>query len=84
MNFIITKRCNKGCPYCFAHQSRVEDPKGEMTLDQFNKLIDDYQCEHIKLLGGEPTCHPQFKDILESVLQKGKSVTLISNFLFKY
>lgn len=82
MNFIITKRCNKGCPYCFAHQSRVEDPKGEMTLDQFNKLIDDYQCEHIKLLGGEPTCHPQFKDILESVLQKGKSVTLISNFLF--
>lgn len=83
MNFIITKKCDKNCPYCFAHQARVEDPSSYMTLDQFSRLVDQCCEGHIKLLGGEPTQHPNFPEILSILEGKRKSVTLISNFLFK-
>ena len=82
MNLILTKKCNKGCPYCFAHQSRVEEPNCEMSLDQVTSIIENYSSSSIKLLGGEPTCHPQFMEIVDSILERGKSVTIISNFLF--
>lgn len=82
MNLILTKKCNKGCPYCFAHQSRIEDPLCEMSLDQVTALIDTYNSKSIKLLGGEPTCHPQFKEIVEFLINRKKQFTLISNFLF--
>lgn len=83
MNFIITKKCDKNCPYCFAHQARVEDPTSYMTLDQFSRLVDKCQIDHVKLLGGEPTQHPNFPEILSILEAKHKSITLISNFLFK-
>lgn len=82
MNFIITKKCDKNCPYCFAHQARVEDPTSYMTLDQFSRLVDQCHADHIKLLGGEPTQHPNFPEILAILEAKHKSITLISNFLF--
>ena len=82
MNLILTKKCNKGCPYCFAHQSRVEDPNCEMNLNQVLAIIEKYKDSSIKLLGGEPTCHPQFMEIIDSILEKRKGITLISNFLF--
>ena len=82
MNLILTKKCNKGCPYCFAHQSRVEEPNCEMSLDQVISIVENYDSSSIKLLGGEPTCHPQFMEIVNSILERGKSVTIISNFLF--
>lgn len=82
MNLILTKQCNKGCPYCFAHQSRIEDPNCEMTVNQINDIIDKYNLSNVKLLGGEPTCHPQFMEIVDTILSKNKGVTLISNFLF--
>lgn len=83
MNFIITKKCDKNCPYCFAHQARVEDPTSYMTLDQFSRLVDQCHINHVKLLGGEPTQHPNFPEILSILEGKNKSITLISNFLFK-
>lgn len=81
MNYIITQVCNKGCPYCFAHQSRLENIS-QMSLDQFNSLIDREASNGIKLLGGEPTQHPQFLEFLDCIHSHHKEITLISNFLF--
>ena len=49
MNLILTKKCNKGCPYCFAHQSRVEEPNCEMSLDQVMSIVENYDSSSIKL-----------------------------------
>lgn len=82
MNFIITTDCNKGCPYCFAAQHRKEHQHQYMDLDLIKKFLDKTERKHIKLLGGEPTLHPQFQEILEELKKREKTVTLISNFLF--
>ena len=81
MNYIITNNCNKGCPYCFAHENRVNDPNSFMSLEQFEKLINKSKSQ-VKLLGGEPTQHPQFKELIQLLVDKKRPFTLISNFLF--
>lgn len=85
MNFIITVDCNKNCPYCFAAFSRNRTPKDqrEMSYGNFLRLLDklpeDY---HIKLLGGEPTLHPDFGKMVDELVRRKKGFTIVSNFLF--
>lgn len=80
MNFIITQACNKGCPYCFAAQSRKEHIQA-MSFEQFKAYVDKTP-GHIKLLGGEPTQHPQFLEFLDYLYKLHRPTTIISNFLF--
>lgn len=81
MNYVITTNCNKGCPYCFAHENRKNDPNSFMDLEKFKKLLGKSE-SHVKLIGGEPTQHPDFKAIVQELVDQKKDFTLISNFLF--
>lgn len=83
MNFIITLECNKGCPYCFAHENRVTDPTRLMTVGQYKKLLAKLDPNQpVKLLGGEPTMHPNFKEFVDIAIEQNRQVVIISNFLF--
>lgn len=86
MNYIITHKCNKGCSYCFAQEKRsalYKEGADEMTVEQFYTFLMKDKDANVKLLGGEPTSHPQFEQFLETVLTKtNKSLNIISNFLF--
>jgi len=89
-NVILTHRCNKGCSYCFAAQTRdltlASKENIDMTLDEFKRIVDQHAAcnqRQVKLLGGEPTQHPQFADMLQYCFDQRMEVTLISNFLFK-
>ncbi len=85
MNLIITKRCNKGCPYCFASSSRNSSLKDDMDMsfETFVKLLDKIDDRtHPKLLGGEPTSHPNFSLFIDELVKRRKDFTIISNFLF--
>lgn len=69
-NIAITTYCNLHCPYCFADTMiNTEDIKN-ISLDQFqfilNWLDEDKNPapKSLGLIGGEPTLHPQFKEIL--------------------
>ena len=82
MNYILTYDCNKGCPYCFAATVRNEKKeKKHMTIGSFRKLLDKSN-SRVKLLGGEPTQHPEFDKILDELILRRRQFTLISNFLF--
>lgn len=83
-NFILTLDCNKGCKYCFAAQTRNQEKEyRHMGLDQFRSLVDKLNPrDPVKLLGGEPTSHPQLKEIFEIIAEKRRQFALISNFLF--
>lgn len=85
MNLIITKRCNKGCPYCFATTSRnaTQPDDWDMTFETFQELLDKMGPDGVpKLLGGEPTQHPEFKRFVTELLNRKLEFTVISNFLF--
>ena len=70
-NIMITKRCNLSCPYCFANDY-VNDGSQNFDIDMasFNEILEfilrDGSQKKIGLIGGEPTVHPQFEDILRT------------------
>lgn len=66
-NIAITNYCNLKCPYCFADDMICEKNK-TMNIEDYVKIL-KYLTEtnkehHIGIIGGEPTLHPQFKEIL--------------------
>ena len=84
MNFILTLKCNKFCPYCFAAEVRKKEGFVDMDFELFKKFISKIKNKNrvIKLLGGEPTLHPQFKEIVNYVLAEHRPLTIITNLLF--
>jgi organic radical activating enzyme len=79
-NIVLTHNCNKKCSYCFAAHTRAND---EMTLEKLEEILNiKGNDEIVQLLGGEPTLHSKFKQVLELCAKKTKHITLISNFLF--
>lgn len=68
-NIAITTYCNLHCPYCFANNMIDEEQIKNIDLQQFSFILNwikqtpEY-CNHIGIIGGEPTLHPQFSEIL--------------------
>ncbi len=75
----ITYACNLKCPNC--NRSVSQSPSVDhMSLDQIKKFVEEsseksWRWESIKLLGGEPTLHPQFFQILETLIQYKRQCT---------
>ena len=74
-NIILTEYCNLQCPYCFASKMISEaltyhDNKN-ITIDQFLDILNWLyptaisQEFNLGLIGGEPTLHPEFTEILK-------------------
>lgn len=87
-NIIVSNCCNLHCSYCFA-QSTMAENQGEgaanfIDMEAFENaldLVDRLGVGQIRLLGGEPTLHPQFQSLLEIALQRGKPLLVFSNGL---
>ena len=88
MNLLITDICNKECPYCFA-QDKVaigaqvsKANRKNITLENVEKYLDFLEAgddKVFKILGGEPTVHPQFNTIAQMGLDRGLDVTVFTN-----
>ena len=68
----ITTRCNFCCPYCYAKQDYQDEWQRTDTWSQQQLVISAIKAAKlpifIGLLGGEPTLHPRFNTIVDSVL----------------
>ncbi len=81
----ITWECNVGCYNC--NRSCGKAPtKDRMTVDQIKKFIQetkDCSLRAIKVIGGEPTLHSDFKEIMGLVYDHGmrieSQITIYSN-----
>jgi hypothetical protein len=68
----ITYSCNLKCYNC--NRSCEQDPSNDgMSVGQVRQFVEESRANriewrHIRLLGGEPTTHPQFMEILNLVL----------------
>lgn len=65
----LTYRCNLACPNCNRSCSQVPRPI-DIPVEQIAKLIAEtseqkYCWDRIRVLGGEPTLHPQFLEIVQ-------------------
>ena len=66
-NIAIINYCNLKCKYCFA-DDMIKEKSVTITLDDYRKILDFLSRtpkNHIGIIGGEPTLHPHFDDILK-------------------
>ncbi len=76
----INRNCNLLCKWCYAQDYIMS--KNEMSLELAKKLIDiskEVGSKSIFLIGGEPTIHPNFFEILEYVLKINLKAIVVTN-----
>ena len=77
---LITEKCNADCPSCFNKSIRQGH---EMALSDFIKICEYLKEEGrittLKIMGGEPTVHPNFADIVRNAQSYFESVHIFTN-----
>ncbi len=76
----LTNRCNLNCPWCCTKEARLKNPM-DMEIGMVHRIIDEAFRSKIGVSfsgGGEPTLHPNFKDIMK-YSTKCIGVGLVSN-----
>jgi len=87
MNLAINGSCAKGCSFCFTKEdARLNHTLGDMSIKMVDDLINHFSLkgteEELTILGGEPTQHPYFTEIVNHIISKGYKFNLVSNLLF--
>lgn len=83
-NISITSQCNLDCSYCFAKDARMKGQRDRqhMTPDIYRLALDFIKrsgIKEIRILGGEPTLHPDFIYFIERALDTGNPVRIFTN-----
>ena len=85
MNIILNSYCNLKCNYCFADEymeETVRTPGKSMDFDYFiNELLPRIKnTPVINFMGGEPTLHPKFNEILNMTLDNIQPFSTVGVF----
>jgi len=79
----ITGRCQLSCVHCYAN-SGPTGSHGAMTDDDWCAVVDDAATLGVRMvqfIGGEPTTHPQFLELMSYALAVGLSVEVFTNLV---
>jgi organic radical activating enzyme len=82
---MVTAKCQNACPWCFA-RSKMEQYRlrgiEEMDWEDFRAVVQFYErsdFRQMNLLGGEPTTHSRFIDMLTHLKARGFSTLVVTN-----
>lgn len=81
-NLLLTEKCIRSCPYCFAqkHMDDAEDLKMEWEDLIYIADLHEISGQHaIALLGGEPTLHPKITEFSLYLLERGFHVNIFTS-----
>lgn len=88
-NIAITAHCNLKCPYCFASTMIETQQENNISFETLDKILDWLEPSASKntalkigVIGGEPTLHPQFIDILNRIDEWCQSFRIKRHVLF--
>lgn len=86
-NLIISNACSLHCSYCFARDyleaSKVQ-PTPFLSIEAYKERLDFLARSEIneaRLIGGEPTLHPQFAELLQYADERFPKIVVFSNGL---
>jgi hypothetical protein len=83
-NLLLTNSCNRKCPYCFA-LAQVElgvcRPSWEMSDAEVETVLGylDFGRHPVSLLGGEPTLHSRFAEIVGKIAARRFPIKVFTN-----
>lgn len=85
MNWIasITDSCDNRCPGCYrVLQNSLCCQNGHMAMEDFEKILDIFVGQGgvaVDFVGGEPTLHPQFIDMVSKCVLAGLEIWVYTN-----
>ena len=74
----VTNACNVACDYCF----RLDSENKYMNIETFKKVLNKLKeigCKRLAITGGEPTLHPNIKEMINLAYDSGFYVDLLTN-----
>lgn len=77
----VTSQCNRRCTYCFL-PSEFFASGARMSLDAFSGVVTwclRHGVGEITLLGGEPSLHPSFAEMVAAASGQGLDVRVVTN-----
>lgn len=80
LRVLVTDKCNANCPFCI--NKDIRKGNGFMSLDLFKRICTFFEqnnIENIRIMGGEPTIHPQFVEMMQIAQSHFKRVTIFTN-----
>jgi hypothetical protein len=84
-NLLLTNRCVRSCPYCFAGREMAPGGRGSFVSWEDAVYVADFLSrsgeDHLALLGGEPMIHPDFVDLLLYLRARGLHLTVFTSGL---
>ncbi len=85
-NLAVSAVCNQHCSYCFTsdHLNGSRAGGGFLEISDFDARLDFLDrsgIDQARLLGGEPTLHPQFPELIERARARGKRIVVFTNGL---
>jgi len=81
-NILLTSKCTRSCPYCFAEREMTDSPDEVMSWENLVYLADFLAAsgeKSVSLLGGEPTLHPHFVDYVLYLVERNFNVNVFTN-----
>lgn len=80
----LTQRCQWKCKFCYNiwKHCKIEENNIDLDFSVFKNIVDESisnGCNIIRLSGGEPTLHPEFKRIVKYASDKGCKIVLFTN-----
>jgi organic radical activating enzyme len=79
----ITGKCQLECEHCYA-ESGPAGTHGHMTVDDWKRVIDQLvamRVPMIQFIGGEPTLHPHFEELVRYALARQLKVEIFTNLV---
>jgi radical SAM protein with 4Fe4S-binding SPASM domain len=82
--FEVTQRCNHACLHCYNiwhgdDYGTSNEQEGEPLLPLIERALDQADCQHVTLTGGEPLLCPELPAILDRLQERGVGSTIITN-----
>ena len=82
-NVLLTEKCVRACPYCFAKDYMSDKSEDSfLSWDNLLYLADFFEASNepnFSLLGGEPTLHPDFVEFVLYLQERGFHVTVFTS-----
>lgn len=85
-NILVSRTCNQSCAYCFASDyladSYLEGSQPFLPLEAFDsrlEFLDRSEINQVRLLGGEPTLHPDFPELVHRAHLSHRHLLVFSN-----
>jgi len=82
-NILLTQRCVRSCPYCFAKKHMSESSPDDIlsweNLVYLADLLEASNERQFRILGGEPTLHPDFNHMVLYLLERNFNVIVFTS-----